>query len=301
MSVSEKSKKIIVISSICVGIVLILLAIIKGTNLINNETSESLMVEDSVSYYPRDDYAYEKLDSSQGSYELDALNYDEANTDSKIKKVGSIDILVDDLDLSSDSIMYILDQYNGTVVSSSQRGEDNEKTMTITLKIPVEYFQNVYEKIQDIDGEIKYASYYTDDVTQEYTDLESRLNNLEATEDQLIHVLDTATTVKDTLSVYEQLTSIRSQIEVIKGQLKYLDNQVDYSYLTISLSLSDIGKDITNEEWKPWGVVKNAFSYLLDFGVFIADLLIWVIVFSPVIAFIVGIVILIKKKAKSKK
>jgi hypothetical protein len=97
------------------------------------------------------------------------------------------------------------------------------------------------------------------------------------------------------------LTSIRSRIEVIKGQLKYLDSQVDYSYLTVNLSLSDSGKEVPDDQWKPWGVVKNAFSALVDLGIYFADALIWILVFSPLIAIIVGIVLFIKRKSKNKK
>jgi len=169
------------------------------------------------------------------------------------------------------------------------------------LKIPVEKFDGVYNDIKNIDGEVIYASSFTDDVTQEYIDLESRLRNLQETEKQLVEILKTAKTVEDTLAVYEQLTSIRSQIEVLEGQIKYLDNQVDYSYITVTLRLSDVGKEITDEEWNPLGVLKTAFSSLVSFGKFLVNVLIWLVVFSPAIAIAVVIIVLIKKNIKKKK
>jgi len=296
----KKKKKSLIIISISIGVALILLAIVYGISLILNNPGKYMVSEDFVGSLSQE-MAYPETSDYSGEFELDASNYDEANTESKIRKVGSVNITVDDIDVGNDSVTDIFSKYNGTVVSSSVRGEGNDKTLTVTLKVPVEYFEDIYEKIQDIDGEITYASYYTDDVTQEYTDLESRLRNLEVTESQLIKILNTATTVEDTLSVYTQLSSTRSQIELIKGQLKYLDNQVDYSYLTVNLSLSDVGKDVSDEQWKPFGIVKTAFSALLGLGIFIVDLLIWLVVFSPVIAVIVIIVVLLRKRAKNKK
>jgi hypothetical protein len=234
------------------------------------------------------------------TWDLDSLNYDEANTDSKIRKTGVINLTVDDTESISEEINSIVDSYDGNIVSSSQRGEGNDKYFSITIKIPVEYFEDIYTDVKDIDGELTSASYYTDEVTQEYTDLQSRLKNLETTEAQLLNILKDATTVEDTLSVFEQLTTIRSQIEVLKGQIKYLDNQVDYSYLTVNISLSDTGKEITDDQWRPLGVLKTAFSALIDFGIFLANGLIWVIVFLPIAAIIVGIIFLIKRfKRKS--
>ncbi|MDD3474886.1 MAG: DUF4349 domain-containing protein [Candidatus Dojkabacteria bacterium] len=300
MSLSKQTKKVLIIISISIGILLILSSVIYGISILF-KTSNEYSLSESFSGIAPEEISYSEDTDSSKTLELDANNYDEANTDTKIRKSGSIYITVDDLDIANDSIMNVLDMYNGSIVSSSETGEDNDKTLTITLKMPVEYFEDVYQDVQDIDGEITYASYYTDDITQEYTDLESRLRNLEATEEQLVKILGTATTVDDTLAVYEQLTSIRSQIEVIKGQLQYLDNQVDYSYLTVSLSLSDVGKDIADEQWKPLGVIKNAFSSLVSLGIAFVDFLIWVIVFSPVIAIVVLVIVLLRIRAKNKK
>jgi uncharacterized membrane protein len=299
MALSKKTKQGLIIAGVSVSIILFLVV---GVIVIRamRDHNETLFLESSGADSTEPRTVYDSTDTQKG-LELDSLNYDEANTESKVRKTGTVNLEVDNIDIANTSIMKILDTYQGSVVSSSQRGEGKEKALSVTLKIPVKYFEEMYEVVQSIDSEIIHANYYTDDVTQQYTDLESRLNNLESTETQLVKILGTAETVDDTLAVYQQLTGIRSQIEVIKGQLKYLDNQVDYSYLTVNLTLSDTGKQITNEQWKPWGVVKNAFSSLVDFGIYIVDALIWLLVFSPVVAIIVGIVFIVKKQVKSKK
>jgi hypothetical protein len=301
MALSKNLKKTLVIGSIVFGSLIILVGVFVVMNLFKSTLSETFYNSNyGEGIAPADEDSYSISESfEKRSMELDSYNYDEANVDSKIRKSGSMNITVDDLESSNDEVLSILKGFNGSVVSSSQSGTGNNKSISITLKVPVEYFEDLYETIKDIDGELEYASYYTDDVTQEYVDLESRLKNLEATETQLVKILDTAETVEDTLAVYNQLTSTRSQIEVIKGQLKYLDNQVDYSYLTVTLSLSDIGKDVKDEKWEPLGVLKNAVASLVDFGIFIVDSLIWVVVFSPVVLIPAFIIIsIVKKKAK---
>jgi hypothetical protein len=300
VAISKKWKKFLIIGSIILGVIL-LVAI--GYNTISTLSERDLKYSSSGYGYPSEEIGMEEdrtLTSSE-SLELDSSNYDEANTTSKIRKSGSIDISVEDLDIAHSTILNILENYNGSVVSSSESGQGNEKTIYITLKIPVEKFNDLYNDIKNIDGEVIYASYSTEDVTQEYTDLESRLRNLQETEKQLVEILKTAETVEDTLAVYEQLTSIRSQIEVLEGQIKYLDNQVDYSYITVTLTLSDVGKEITDEQWNPLGVLKTAFGSLVNFGKFLVNVLIWLIVFSPAIAVAVVIVVLIKKNVKKKK
>jgi hypothetical protein len=297
---SKRWKKFLIIGSIILGIILLTVV---GYYILNTFNQSNLKYSSSGYGYPSEEIGIEedRTSTSSGSLELDASNYDEANTTSKIRKSGSIDISVEDLEIARSTILNILENYNGSVVSSYESGKGNEKTVYTTLKIPVEKFDDIYNDIKNIDGEVTYASYYTDDITQEYTDLESRLRNLEETEEQLVEILDTAETVEDTLAVYEQLTSIRSQIEVLEGQIKYLDNQVDYSYITVTLTLSDVGKEITDEQWNPLGILKTAFASLVKVGKSLVSVLIWLVVFSPAIAIAVVIIILIKKDLNKKK
>ena len=299
MALSPKNKKTLTIISISIGVLLVLLAIFFTINIRKGIDEQYPVGFDMVSM-SSEIGSYEKSESIR-TPELDSSNYYEANLDSKIKKSGSVDLKVENLEESYDTIREIMSGYQATVVSSYDTGEGNEKSISTTIKVKSENFEDIYEDVKQMGGEVLYASYYTDDVTMEYTDLESRLRNLTSTETQLVKILDTAKTVEDTLAVYKELTQIRSQIEVIEGQLKYLDSQVDYSYLTVNLSLSDLGRDVRDEEWKPLGVVKNAFGSLVDFGIYIADILIWLIIFSPIIAIIVVTVVLIRRKAKKSK
>lgn len=291
MAASKKGKTALIVGSIIFSILIVVLAL----SLIFGTKGYF-----APNFYERDSISFEE-DAYTSPKVLESDNYYEGNTDSKIKKSGDIDLKVENLEEAYDSVRDIMKGYQATVVSSSDSGEGNEKIITTTIKVKSESFEDIYEDVKLVDGEVLYASYYTDDITMEYTDLESRLRNLEATEVQLAKILDSADTVEDTLSVYVELTNIRSQIEVIKGQLKYLDSQVDYSYLTINLSLSDLGRQINDEEWKPLGIAKNALSSLVKFGVSLVNILIWVLVFSPVIAIIVVIVVLVKRKAKKSK
>jgi hypothetical protein len=312
MALSKKGKKIIIISSITLGALLLLFGIYVVFSLFGFSSSKYMSLEEpnmdylmsagTDSYGGFSDSEEMYTDSVRDYYDTTPSYQQPSADDSKIRKSGTVNLTVEDLDKANDAVLDILDGYYGSIVSSYQSGEGNNRNISITIKVPVENFENIYEDIKDIEGEVTYASFSTDDVTSQYTDLESRLKNLEATEEQLVKILETADTVEDTLSVFNQLSSTRSQIEVIKGQLKYLDSQVDYSYLTVNLSLSDVGKAIPEDKWQPLGVLKNAVSALLDLGTSLVDSLIWIVVFSPVVLIpVLVIVLIVKKKAKKKK
>lgn len=283
----------------CISIVIaivFLISLIVGRNKYGYTTSSDSYLYDTYLSEP-------SLDSAGGyeqEYSKEASEYSISNTESKQKKIGSISMLVEDLDNSSDNVFEKMQEYSATLLSSYESGEGNDRAVSITIKVVSSKFENIYEDLKDIGGEVVYASYSTDDVTLEYTDLESRLRNLEAVEEQLTNILDSATTVSDTLDVYSELTSIRSQIEVIKGQLEYLGSQVDYSYITITLALSESGMDIVDNAWKPVGVFKSALSALVELGKYLLNIVIWMLVFSPVIGIVVFVVVMINRKSIKK-
>ena len=216
-------------------------------------------------------------------------------------KTGTLSMVLDDLDVARKEFEDIKNEYSGSITYSYESGEGLDKYISMTLKIVSSDFEKVFEEISEIEGEIEYSYVNTSDVTEQYIDLQSRLKNLEAVEVQLTEIMETAKTVEDTLAVYSELSSTRSQIEVLKGQIKYLDNQTDYSYITVTFSLSSVGADITEDAWKPLGVLKNAFRALISILERFIDLLIWVLVFSPIGLIPSAIYWLVSRKIKKSK
>ncbi|RLC67653.1 MAG: DUF4349 domain-containing protein, partial [Chloroflexi bacterium] len=73
------------------------------------------------------------------------------------------------------------------------------------------------------------------DVTDEYIDLQSRLDNLKATRDRIREFLDQAKTVEESLRVNEELAAIEEQIEQVQGRMNYLFDRAAYSTITVQI------------------------------------------------------------------
>jgi hypothetical protein len=78
----------------------------------------------------------------------------------------------------------------------------------------------------------------SNEVTEQYTDLVSRLRNLERTEQQYLTLLTEAKSIQDILTVQDRLSGVRSQIEQIQGRLKVLDDLTDFA--TINLVVAPV-------------------------------------------------------------
>jgi hypothetical protein len=77
------------------------------------------------------------------------------------------------------------------------------------------------------------------DVTEEGADLDARVQNLQAAEDQIRQVLDTVrqktNSTSDILNVYRELTNIQGQIEQAKGRQQYLSKLSDLATVSTEL------------------------------------------------------------------
>ena len=79
------------------------------------------------------------------------------------------------------------------------------------------------------------------DVTKQYTDLESRLRAARAMEERLLQIIkDGKGEIKQLLDAEKELGEWRTQIEEIEGELRYYANLAALSTLTITLTEKEI-------------------------------------------------------------
>ena len=202
---------------------------------------------------------------------------------SKVQKNGSVSVLVENIDESIEALKSINSAFNGQITNIYDNGKGNERTVQITVKVPVERFEAYYEQLRKLDGEVVYADITTVDVTEEYIDITSRLNNLRNTEAQLNKILERADSVTDVLAVQKELSAVRGEIESYEQRKRYFDSKTDYAYISVSFAIDKTGLNISEEQWKPWGEVKAAVKALVEVLKDLVNVIIWLVIFSPLV------------------
>lgn len=246
--------------------------------------------------YISPDYA---VDSSyMGRGNADPLYNNEEG--SKVQKTGSVTMLVKNIDDAVNGMDSVNSKYSGQVTNIYDYGRGNERSVQITIKVPVENFETYYDELRKIDGEVTYANIGTNDLTEQYIDITSRLANLKEVETQLVGILRTATTVQDILAVQKELNTVRGDIESYEAQKRYFDSQTDYAYISITFSIDKEGLNISDEPWKPLGEFRAALNALVSVLRGLVNAGIWLLVFSPVVLIPVGILILVTRKKQVK-
>lgn len=231
-------------------------------------------------------YLHSEKSMEEESYALRMLDSDQMMNNqggSKVQKNGQISFLVEKIDDSIDALKEVNGAFGGIITNIYDSGRGNDRSVQITVRIPVEKFESFYNDLRKMEGEVTYANVSTLDVTEEYIDITSRLSNLKSTETQLIKILEKAENVTDILAVQKELNTVRGDIESYEQRKRYFDSQTDYSYITISFSIDKTGLNIAEDEWKPWGEVKAAVKSLISVLKGFVNLLIWIAIFSPII------------------
>lgn len=124
--------------------------------------------------------------------------------------------------------------------SESDDGDDGPprrtETATVTIRVPAEAYRSVVSQLRAVAEEVKSETSESSEVTEEYTDLQARLRNQEATEAQLLELLTKAETIPDILTVQDRISQVRLEIEQVQGRINVLDSLTDLATITVQLA-----------------------------------------------------------------
>lgn len=210
---------------------------------------------------------------------------DYAATDRIVIKNASLSISVENPEASMKRISEMAEELDGYVVSANlyqtYRADGVQvPTASVAIRVPAARLTEALNRIKtETTLPVRREDISSQDVTFEYTDLQSRLRNLEAAEKQLQEIMDQAKETEDVLNVYNQLVSVREQIEVIKGQIKYYDQSAALSMITVELIANAADQPIQVGGWQPEGTAREAIQTLIYAFQAFVDFLIWLVLF----------------------
>ena len=156
-------------------------------------------------------------------------------------------IVVDDVTAALQQINTLSETYGGFVVNSNISEDRSRLYAYINFRVDSARFNDTLQALHNLSVDVKSESTSGQDVTEQYTDLASRLRNLEASEAQLLELMTHAGTVQEILSVQRELTNTREEIELIKGQMQYLEQSSAMALFTVTLEQSKLIVEFTAE------------------------------------------------------
>jgi hypothetical protein len=154
----------------------------------------------------------------------------------KIIKDGRIGLRVSDLEKTKLRVDTLTKNYGGYYANERFNNTDWESSINLKIRIPYANFEKFISDIETGDGEIQYKEIDARDVTDQFIDLETRLENKRNYLKRYNDLLKQAKNVKEILEIEEKIRGLEEEIESTTGRLKYLSDLVEYSTLDLTIS-----------------------------------------------------------------
>jgi len=159
---------------------------------------------------------------------------------------GDIEFEVNSFDAAAAVVTKLVSGLKGAFVATvnSDKLANGKVRGSITVRTPPEHLDRlVLDLRRDIGaaGELKGMKISSQDVTKQYTDLESRLRAARAMEQRLLQMIkDGKGEIKQLLDAERELGKWRTQIEEFEGEMRYYANLAALATLTITLTEKEI-------------------------------------------------------------
>ena len=150
----------------------------------------------------------------------------------KLIRTGHISVEVESLADTRDGVYSWVSALGGFVFSSSE----SATRLSITVRVPAKNFDKAMENAKGM-GQIKSKDVSSEDVTEQFYDLETRLNTKKILLERYQSYLAKSASVEDLLSIEAKINDVTSDIEAMQGQMNRLSSSIEFSTITVDARL----------------------------------------------------------------
>ena len=222
------------------------------------------------------------------------IEYSKGLSESRVQVNGNLSLEVQNVSTALEQIKAVVIQYGGKITSSDS-GDSFSRYANVSALIPRESLYELIDAVKDISAKVTNENISSNDVTEEFVDVEAKLNVMKQTELRFISLLSETTTIEEVMIVERELMRLRGEIDSLEGRLQYLSKTTDNSVLNIYM-VEEIS--IAGSGWSFFDSLDKSVRSLVSFSKHVANFLIGVIVFSPILIVALVVVLLIYKYGK---
>jgi Domain of unknown function (DUF4349) len=152
----------------------------------------------------------------------------------KIIYNAQVELLVESVSSTADALGRLVKESGGYVSDTDiVTYTQLRRQATWKVRVPVDHFDAFLAAVTRL-GELQKNHLDSQDVTQEYVDLEARIANKQEEEKRLLkHLTDSTGKLEDILAVERELSRVRGEIEQMQGRLRFLANVTSLSTVTV--------------------------------------------------------------------
>jgi len=183
-------------------------------------------------------------DSQTEKVSLSEVDKAESTTeaaDRKIIRNADITIEVPSTTDAQHRVTSIAEAHGGFVVTSEAKQRESndpaQRTLDIKLvvRVPSNQFGNAFDEIKQLAGNTPAEQVTSQDVTEDFIDLEARIKTQKALEVQFLEIMRQAHKIEDALEVQRQIAEVRTEIEKLEGRKRFLENRSSLSTINVNI------------------------------------------------------------------
>jgi Domain of unknown function (DUF4349) len=152
------------------------------------------------------------------------------------------------------------------------------------LHVPPDRFEEMLAKLRELRSRGTHVladTVATQDVTDQYVDLDAQYRNFQATRDAFQKLLDKATATQDIISLTREVANIQTQMDQIKARQNLLSRQSGVATINLTLTPQGAPQPGPKPLPRPVQAATDAWQTLLTGLQGLAVVLIWIAILLP--------------------
>jgi hypothetical protein len=205
----------------------------------------------------------------------------------KIARKAALTLAVSSPSAAQIAATRIAEAHGGYVASSEDRRTEAEDrraagSAALVLRVPAVKFSAALADLRRLGRGSGTEQVSSEDVTEEFIDLEARIRNQRALEERFLEILKSATKVEEALQVEREIAAVRTEIDRMQGRRRFLERETELSTITLAFTHSE---PLVRASFSDFGTaVERAYGDALNVGAGIITAIIRLIgVFVPVV------------------
>ncbi|HLN64161.1 MAG TPA: DUF4349 domain-containing protein, partial [Symbiobacteriaceae bacterium] len=147
-------------------------------------------------------------------------------TDRKLVLNAQFDLRIKDADDATNRISQAVRTAGGYVQETRQTGTKQQgRTVSIVVRVPSGQYGSIVDLVTGL-GEVTSRREWTQDVTEQYVDLDQRIKAKQVQLEQLRKLYERTGTVKEMMELESEINRVQSDLESMEGRMRVLSNQV---------------------------------------------------------------------------
>lgn len=165
------------------------------------------------------------------------VSTDSAALSRKIIYNATVDLVAERLSTAETSLIQLVKAHGGYVAEDEVTGSPGSPRQGHwKVRVPVGQFEAFMAAVTKL-GELQKQHVDSQDVSEEYYDLQARLSNKQVEERRLLeHLRRSTARLQDVLAVEKELSRVRGEVEQLQGRIRFLSNRTDLATVTVTVS-----------------------------------------------------------------